>query len=446
MSEEGPARSQDSLQSHGDAQAAQVSEDVPDKVKKEKVPARAWLILVIVYFASIMGPVAQFKIPALANWLMPQFGLDGGSLGTLMSCLSIIGVILAFPAAFIARRFGLKATTAAAIACLGLGTLVSVLGQNMVVLYVGRVIEGVGLGLIGVSAPSCISVWFPESRRGFALGIWATWFPLGSVITYNLAPFVANLFSWQAFFWLCIVLVVAALVLFLVFFHVPAGIEDESLGHATISQGLKLLKNPGIWILGASFFVFNYAQIGVINGFYNTFLETQQGLSAQLSSTMTSLISLISIVVMPLAGFISDNMHFSRKKYWVAVAYFTFFVGFLFAWRSGEGTIMFSWIFIIVVGIGSGLSAGVSRPMVPTIMHNTAAGATMGMGVFQFFQNLGPAVGSPVFGWGYETLGWQTASNVLVLPVCAFGVIFALLITTKRRPKGDSLKKKENSV
>lgn len=54
---------------------------------------------------------AQFKIPPLSNWLFANFapvGLDGATFGLLMSAMAIIGVILAFPAAFISRRIGLK--------------------------------------------------------------------------------------------------------------------------------------------------------------------------------------------------------------------------------------------------------------------------------------------------------------------------------------------------
>ena len=41
-------------------------------------------------------------------------------------------------------------------------------------LFFGRFIEGVGMGLIMVAAPFAISVWFPAQKRALATGIWAS--------------------------------------------------------------------------------------------------------------------------------------------------------------------------------------------------------------------------------------------------------------------------------
>ena len=59
----------------------------------EKTPRKAWLILAVTYLASICAPIAQFKIPPMANWLFANFapvGLDGGTFGLLMSGMAIV--------------------------------------------------------------------------------------------------------------------------------------------------------------------------------------------------------------------------------------------------------------------------------------------------------------------------------------------------------------------
>lgn len=404
----------------------------PDKGDKVGgTPVKGWLILAVVYFASLMAPIAQFKIPALSSWLIPELGLDGVSLGALMSCLTLMGAILAFPATFVSRRFGLKATTVLALACLALGTLICATGSNVWLLYVGRLVEGLGIGLVGVSAPSCISVWFPEKSRGLALGLWSTWVPLGMVLTFNLAPMVAEAFGWRAVFYASFALAVIALVLFAVLFHMPEFVEDSTPGRDALAGSLVLLKNRGIWTLGLSFFAFSFILLGVINSFYNTFLEVGQGMSAQEASSAASVVSLLGLFAIPMSGFISDHVRFGYKKYWVALAFFAFMIGFAFAWKTGENAGVFSWIFIALAGIGCGLSAGVSRPMAPVLMGGAAAGATMGMGVLQFCQNLGAAIGSTLFGWAWEALGWEMASSVILIPMCIIGIASSFLITTK---------------
>ena len=74
--------------------------------------------------------------------------------------------------------------------------------------------EGVGIGLIGVAAPSCVTIWFPERKRGLALGIWATWVPVGSVVAFNTAPAIAGAFGYQAVFFAIAAVCAVAFVLF----------------------------------------------------------------------------------------------------------------------------------------------------------------------------------------------------------------------------------------
>ena len=100
---------------------------VDEKRMGEKAPALSWVMLLVTYLASICAPLTQFKIPPLSNWLFANFapvGLDGATFGLLMSAMAIIGVILAFPAAFIARRIGLKNTVLVSLACLAIGSAI----------------------------------------------------------------------------------------------------------------------------------------------------------------------------------------------------------------------------------------------------------------------------------------------------------------------------------
>ena len=396
---------------------------------------RAWGMLALVYFASFMAPLAQFKLPPLASWLIPSFGLDGVSFGYLMSALSVIGLVLAFPASFICGKFGLKRTMLVSLACLAIGTAIPLTESGYATLYVGRLIEGIGIGLVGVAAPTCISVWFPESTRGLALGIWATWFPVGNVVIFNTAPLLALSLGWRSVFVFCLALCVIAFILFALLFKMPTYRNAEENALFSVAEGMRHLKNRNIWLLGATFFVFNFIQLGVINSFYNTYLEQSCSMSASTASSLTSLISLISIVAIPLAGAISDHVSPRYRKFWIAASYLLFALAFVFAWRVDTQGLSALWVFIAIAGISSGLSGGVSRPMTPIIMNGSAVGVTMGMGTLQLMQNLGAVVGAPLFGWGWQTLGWEAASNLLVVPICILAAIASLAISVDIRKR-----------
>ena len=57
----------------------------------------AWVILVVVYLASVVAPFNQFKIPPIMPFLMATFQIDLTQAGLLMSVIAGTGLILAIP-------------------------------------------------------------------------------------------------------------------------------------------------------------------------------------------------------------------------------------------------------------------------------------------------------------------------------------------------------------
>lgn len=395
-----------------------------------KAPARAWAVLAVTYLASICAPLCQFKIPPLASWLFPAFhgALDAVSFGTLMSAISVIGVVLAFPAAFIARKVGLKNVILLSVACLGIGSAIGGISANLELLMVSRLLEGVGIGLIGVAAPSCVTIWFPRKMRGIALGIWTTWVPVGSVLAFNVVPALAIAGGWQLPFFAIAGVCVVAFVAFALVFTMPQGASADMGVEGSFKDSFKYLKNRRIWILGAVFFLFSFATIGIMNTYYNTFLETQLGMDAQRAAFLSSLIMAISIVAAPVTGRISDKVSIGHKYIVGIVMMVILLPTAFFMFNSGSGAMTIMWVVIVLQGVGGGMCGGSLRPMAPIIMPQTAMGATMGMAVMQFCQNMGSAIGSPLFGAVMSSVGWEVSSLILQLPCYVLGLVLIFFI------------------
>ena len=395
-----------------------------------KAPARAWAVLAVTYLASICAPLCQFKIPPLASWLFPAFhgALDAVSFGTLMSAISVIGVVLAFPAAFIARKVGLKNVILLSVACLGIGSAIGGISANLELLMVSRLLEGVGIGLIGVAAPSCVTIWFPRKMRGIALGIWTTWVPVGSVLAFNVVPALAIAGGWQLPFFAIAGVCVVAFVAFALVFTMPQGASADMGVEGSFKDSFKCLKNRRIWILGAVFFLFSFATIGIMNTYYNTFLETQLGMDAQRAAFLSSLIMAISIVAAPVTGRISDKVSIGHKYIVGIVMMVILLPTAFFMFNSGSGAMTIMWVVIVLQGVGGGMCGGSLRPMAPIIMPQTAMGATMGMAVMQFCQNMGSAIGSPLFGAVMSSVGWEVSSLILQLPCYVLGLVLIFFI------------------
>lgn len=400
-------------------------------VGREKIPGRAWAVLAVTYFCSVCAPLCQFKVPASASWLFQTFGpvgLDSVTFGLLMSALSIIGVVLAFPAAWIAKGMGLKNTILLSMACLGVGSAVFGGASSLTVLMLGRFLEGVGLGLIGVAAPSCVTIWFPARKRGLALGIWSTWVPLGSVLAFNVVPPMAAAGGFQLPMFVLAGVCAFAFLLFALVFKMPAGAAGDMGIEGTMLQSMKLLKNRRVWILGVIFFLFSFAVIGVENTYYNTFLEQNLGYDAQTAGTLTSVTMFISLIVAPVTGFVSDRLPLGRK-YVVGIIMMTLLlVTGLIMFHTGEYAFAIMWAVIVLQGVGAGMCGGSLRPMAPLLIGNTAMGATMGMALLQFMQNLGSSLGSPLFGAALGAWGWELAGIVLQVPCYALALVLCFFV------------------
>jgi MFS family permease len=409
----------------------------------EKAPGRAWGMLAVTYLASICAPLVQFKVPPLANWLFANFaavGLDGATFGMLMSMLSIIGVILAFPAAFICRKFGLKNTVLVSLACLCGGSIISAVATNIPVLMISRLIEGFGIGLIGVAAPTCVSVWFPPRQRGLALGLWSTWVPLGCTLMFLIAPGMAGGNPGMApkgyltVFWFCAIFCAIAFILFAAVYRMPEGKSGDMGIEGTFRDSLPYLKNRYIWYLGIVFFALCSCTLGIVTTFYQQFLTAPDPFGLGMSDSLAGLISGItmamSLVFAPIAGSVSDHLK-PNSKHWIATGSgIALLVAVFFGFVPGENGMACLVVFVLIQGVAGAFVAGGCRPMAPMIMGGTAMGATIGMAVLQFCQNLGSAIGSPLFGALLDSFGGNffMASCVLQIPLLILGIVFAAIL------------------
>ncbi len=380
-------------------------------VNEEKTPPYAWVVFIVTYLISFAAPLGQFKLVSIPLYFIhvpgvsPEGGFmfDAAGFGMLMTCVSVIGILLAFPAAFICRKIGLKWTVVISALGVIIGGLIPVLaGTNITAMYIGRFIEGLGIGLVGVAAPTLITIWFPDKTRGVVLGAWCTWVPLSITLDSMICPVLASSYGWQGVFWFVIIFTAVALVLFIAFCRVPEGKRSDYNVEGSFVECVKLLKNKNIWLLCIVFTVFIVGQTGIVNTYLPNFLQTAPdaspagfGWTAQAAGFGLAVVTAISLVANPVGGAVCARLPHKHKRIvpiFVAVVYlFCFYLLF-----QNQSEIML-WIGIILMGTCAGIGGGGLRPYAPIIMNQSAMAATMGMAVLQFGQCLGNCF-SPIYG------------------------------------------------
>ena len=400
-------------------------------IKSQPVPAQgkslitpyAWVILAVVYFASVVAPFNQFKIPPLMPVLMQTFQIDLTQAGLLMSIIAMIGLVLALPTGIFLQRLGPKAALLIALGTIAVGAGIGALSSSFAGLLASRVIEGLGMGLMGVTAPATIAMWFPPERQGTPMGIWATWVPIGSVAIYNLSPVMASSLGWQSIWWVgagfaVVMMVVSGLLIT----HPPAQDQPDRQAQATLNLR-QALANPNIWLLGLAFACMNLTMVSV-GTYYPTFLNEVRGYPLGQAAFISSLTTLIVLFSAPAAGWLSDRIGSRRLVF--SLPFLAIAASFLFPFR------VTGWQ-IIALMIAQGLIVGA----IPTAIFAAASEvmrkpewAGLGLAVVLIGQNLGQLLGPILFGEIVKSSGWAMAGYMMI-PFCLVGFISGWMVKVR---------------
>lgn len=229
-----------------------------------KTPAYAWVVLFALYMATLAAPLNLFKLPPVMTIIQKAFNLSMSGSGDLMSIFSIMGFVLAIPAGYILRSIGIKMTGLISVASVTIGAALGAVAVTSQMLFVGRFIEGVGMGLIMVAAPLAISLWFPPQKRALATGLWASSVGIGNVATLLLAPSMAVSHGWQSVWWAGAIFAAIAFILFAILFRLPRREEmyetPAPAAQAAQEEAPSLLKgmaNSSFWMISIAFGCYN---------------------------------------------------------------------------------------------------------------------------------------------------------------------------------------------
>jgi len=369
----------------------------------------AWVILGVVYFASMAAPLNQAKVPPIMPYLIDAFYLDLGNAGMLMSVFAITGVVLALPAGFILQHLGLKITGLIALGSLIIGAITGAVTISPTIMLISRVIEGVGMGFMTVLAPAAIAMWFPPKNRGIPMGIWATWVPLGTLIMLILAPFLASISGWQMVWWFGAIFSLFMFMLYALLMRPPLGNPAQTNAFQNIAQpseslifGGALMKKD-IWLMGIVFACFTFNGLGW-SSFYPTFLASERGFSLANASLLFSLSTVMSIFSCLIAGIVSDRIGSRRLIFTLPALPLAVLPALLYIVHDG-------WIpvLLIIYGLLVGAIPTAIFSAVPEVMGNPKL-AGVGLAVVTLGQNVGFLLGPVFFGWMVSHLNWIAAS------------------------------------
>ena len=181
-------------------------------VKKKSESPWRWAILLFTCIMMI-GNYYCYDIPAALNSQMDDYMGKPDDFETLFSLLytvySVPNVILPFFGGYFVDRLGVRMCLIIFSILITLGQLVFAIGlsaKSWPLMFLGRVVFGLGGENLGVANSAVLSVWFEGKELAFAFGLNLSVARLGSVINNLVSPALSNSVGIQFALWFGVIL------------------------------------------------------------------------------------------------------------------------------------------------------------------------------------------------------------------------------------------------
>jgi len=436
----------------------------------KEIQRKGWIVLCALLFAGIIVIMNQFKVPVFMGGLSFEFfGGDMGATGWLMSIIALAGVITAFPAAFLINRFGPKPVGVVGVGFMVVGCTVGALtGENVTQLLVGRVLEGIGVAMMGTVATTIISMYFPREKAGLPMGLWNLWYVTGAALAYNIGVPIAIAFTgdphnWHAWWWFADVLALLAFIVFALIVQKPRTGRDKAMA-ARRKSGEDVGRRPSIvegfkvwrmWLFGLGFCLVLGASLCVFT-WVPTYVQTQempgliaQGIASGLtpdeaaalaseqagikSGWMSSIAFIAAIPVSVITGFLLKRFSTIKARNAMAVIASCLALMYIFAFMIPYEFLPY---YLVLLGFESGYTSGVIWAMVPITMPKRIT-MPIGMAIIIFFQGISNLLCTPVVGYVVGNLSdphWGNVAPLVAGCVVAGMVCWIIYGVTKAPP------------
>jgi len=360
--------------------------------------------------------------------LLEHFRWDRGPLSLAPSIAYLVAGFLAIATGKLSDRYGPRILASVGGVMMGAAFMLMTQVSTLRDAYIfWGLFMGLAFGCFIAPLVSTIPRWFVQ-KRGMAVGILATGFGLGAVISPLLAQMLISAYDWRKAF---LILGVIAWALILPLAQLvrkspaqvglrPYGEHDDGQDQAgeVAVEGLSLgqaVRGISFWLYGAIGFLWFFSLQAIVVHIVPH--ATASGITEIAAASILSIMAGCSVISRASIGFIADRLG-ARRTLSLCLILSTL----AFAWLIFAQEIWAFYIFAIVFGLAYGGVIPLAT-LVPAELFGTRS-LGMVIGGLMLYNTIGGAGGAPFAGYVYDT----TQSYRVVLPVLfAVSVITAVL-------------------
>lgn len=169
-----------------------------------------YLVMMGLYLGAFIGMFSETSLNIALPALSEMFGIDTAlTQWMVVGYMLMIGIVLPF-VSMLMKWFPVRKLTVFALSTFLVGSLISGFAPNFTVLLTGRVIQGIGTGIVLPMMFAMVLEVFPPYKIGAAMGFTALIIMFAPAIGPTLSGIILGALSWRwLFFMFAAVLVVA---------------------------------------------------------------------------------------------------------------------------------------------------------------------------------------------------------------------------------------------
>ncbi|MDH6258373.1 MFS transporter [Bradyrhizobium sp. BR13661] len=338
-----------------------------------------WAILAILFFVRLTIAFQFQSVAAVAPLLEQTFGVGLADIGILIGLYFTPGVVLALPGGAIGRRLGDKPTTITALLMMTAGSLVMAATDIWSLQMAGRLTSGAGGVLLTVQLTKMGTDWFAGKEIATAMAIFVNSWPAGVAISLLVLPAIGTAHGAGAVFAATGTLSAIGILLIMLY-QPPPAVTASAAGSGRLDR-LALL---AVIVAGMIWGLYNVGFAMIFS--FGPSLLAERGWSIAAAGSAISLVMWLSVVSVPLGGYLAD-----RGRPLVMTIAASIAVATLLAWLTRSDAVI---TVLVLIGLIGGFPAGPIMSLAARVLAPETR--AIGMGVFYtlFYaaMMLGPAV------------------------------------------------------
>lgn len=339
---------------------------VPDL---RRIPDR-WIVLAGLMVARVGFGFAFQGMATLAPGLQSGLGLDGLAIGTLVGLFMLPGVVFAFPGGMLAQWLGERRVLVTGMLAMTAGALVCGSADGYTMLWIGRLICGIGAIITTVTMTKLVIDWFADKELATAMGVFLAGYPAGIALALvSLGPF-ATAAAWPVGFYITAALCAIGLVGYLATARPsptaggggPAGVRLTRREFAMVSLSAQIAS------------VYNGAFLVQLS-FIPLYL-VGHGLSPVTAASVVGAGVWVSILAVPLGGFVTDMLR--RPNLIITLGAIIWAIGILLVPVAADTPALLAVIFAVAALVGA-FPVGATVALASEVMRPQVRGPGMGL-------------------------------------------------------------------